>query len=142
MRSHRLAAAGALALATPSPADVKLYGRKDEELSPSELAREFRGVKTSLEKQHREVQDWIAKAGQSIKETGEIAADVKSGLEKASKQGEELAAKFAELEQLVAKFTANDNGQRQAQKSLGQLVTEDEKVKSFLENGGGKVRSS
>lgn len=38
MRSHRLAAAGALALAMPSPADVKLYGRKDEELSPSEIA--------------------------------------------------------------------------------------------------------
>ena len=75
MRSHRLAAAGALALAMPSPADVKLYGRKDEELSPSEIVREFRGVKTSLEKQHREVQDWIAKAGQSIKDTGEIAAD-------------------------------------------------------------------
>ena len=44
MRSHRLAAAGALALAMPSPADVNLYGRKDEELSPSEIVREFRGV--------------------------------------------------------------------------------------------------
>lgn len=140
MRSHALATAGALALAMPSAGDVRLYGRKDEDVSPAELNREFRGVKTSLEKQHRDVQAWIEKASASIKETGTIAEDVKSGLEKASAKGEELAARFAELEQLVAKFTSNDNGRPQAQKSLGEQVIEDEKVKSFIENGGGKVR--
>lgn len=140
MRSHRLATAGAMALAMPSASDVRLYGQKDDDLSPSELAREFRGVKTSLEKQHREVQEWVEKAGASIKATGQIADEVKAGLEASSKKGEELAAKFAEVEQLVAKFTSNDNGRRQAQKSLGEQVIEDEKVKSFIENGGGKVR--
>lgn len=140
MRSHRLATAGAMALAMPSASDVRLYGKKDDDLSPTELAREFRGVKTSLEKQHREVQEWVEKAGASIKATGQIADEVKAGLEASSKKGEELAAKFAEVEQLVAKFTSNDNGRRQAQKSLGEQVIEDEKVKSFIENGGGKVR--
>ena len=140
MRSHALATAGALALAMPSASDVRLYGKKEEDLSPTEVAREWRGVKTSLEKQHQDVQDWIKKAGESIKATGEISAEVKAGLEKSSQQGEQLAVKFAELEQLVTKLAANSNRGPQAQKSLGQQVTEDEKVKAFLEQGGGKVR--
>ena len=82
MRSHALATAGALALAMPSASDVRLYGKKEEDLSPTEVAREWRGVKTSLEKQHQDVQDWIKKAGESIKATGEISAEVKAGLEK------------------------------------------------------------
>lgn len=140
MRSHALATAGALALAMPSASDVRLYGKKEEELSPTEVVREWRGVKTSLEKQHSDIQDWVKKAAESIKATGELSAEVKAGLEKSSKAGEELAVKFAELEQMVSKLAANSNRGPQAQKSLGQQVTEDEKVKAFLEQGGGKVR--
>lgn len=133
-------AAGAFALAQPSAADVARYGRKDEDdLDPKELVKEFRGLKTSLQKQHQEVQDWTKKAADSIKETGQIAADVKAGLEKAAKEGEALAQKFAELEQLVAQLKSNDNAPK-ARPSVGKQVTEDEKFKQWLKDGGDKSR--
>jgi len=132
-------AAGAFALAQPTASDVARYGKKEEDLDPATLVKEFRGLKTSLKEQHDEVRTWTEKAAASIKETGEIAAGVKEGLAEAAKKGEVLATKFAELEQLVAQLKANDNrgGQRD---SVGKSVVEDEKFQEWLKTGGDKSR--
>ena len=137
--SAALATAGAFALAQPSPSDVALYGRKDEDLDPKVMVKEFRGLKEDLKKQHDEVRSWTEKAAASIKENGEVTAEVKAGLEKAAQRGEELATKFGELEQLVAKLQANDNP-RQGQRSIGREVVENEKFQDWLKTGGEKSR--
>ena len=132
-------AAGAFALAQPSAADVARYGKKDDDIDPKVMVKEFRGLKDDLKKQHDEVRAWTEKAAESIKATGQIADEVKKGLEDAAKKGEELATKFAELEQLVAQLKANDNkpGERY---SVGKSVVEDEKFQDWLKNGGDKSR--
>lgn len=139
-RPFATAMAGAMALAQPSPADVARYGRKEEDMDPKAMVKEFRGLKNDLQKQHEEVRDWTAKAAESIEKTGKIADDVKAGLEKAAKEGETLAAKFGELEQLVAKLQANDNGGGARFRSIGKEVTEDEKFQAWLKDGGDKSR--
>lgn len=133
-------AAGAFALAQPSPADVARYGRKEEDLDPKAVVKEFRDLKTDLQKQHGEVQEWTKKAAEQIKATGEIADETKKGLEDAAKKGEALATKFAELEQLVAQLKDGGGLGKSAQRSLGATVTEDEKFKSWIKDGGDKSR--
>lgn len=138
-RSGAMAAVAASALVSASPADVARYGKKDDEIDPKAMVKEFRGLKTELKEQHDEVRAWTQKAAESIEKTGKIADEVKSGLEEASKKGEALAAKFGELEQLVAKLSANENtGPRY--RSLGKEVTEDEKFQAWLKDGGDKSR--
>ena len=104
-----LAGAAAAALVTPSAGDVARYGKKDDDIDPKAMVKEFRGLKHDLKEQHDEVRRWTEKAAESIEKTGKIADEVKAGLEEASKKGEALAAKFGELEQLVAKLSANEN---------------------------------
>lgn len=133
------ATAGAFALAQPSASDVALYGRKDDDLDPKAMVKEFRGLKEDLKKQHDEVRSWTERAAESIKENGKITEEVKAGLEAAAKKGEELATKFGELEQLVAKLQANDNPGAKA-RSLGQEVTEDDRFKEWIKSGGDKSR--
>lgn len=138
-RSGAMAAVAASALVSASPADVARYGKKDDEIDPKAMVKEFRGLKTELKEQHDEVRAWTQKAADSIEKTGKIADEVKAGLEEASKKGEALAAKFGELEQLVAKLSANENaGPRY--RSLGKEVTEDEKFQAWLKDGGDKSR--
>lgn len=148
MRNHKAfpslcasAAAGALALATPSTADILRYGKKEDEIDPAVMVKEWRALRTDLKSQHAEVQQWTEKAAQSIKDTGAIADEVKKGLEEAAKKGEALAAKFGELEQLVAALQKTGVGQ-EAGKSNGQIVTEDDRFKAMAKDGGGKVRVS
>lgn len=134
-----LAGAAAAALVTPSAGDVARYGKKDDDIDPKAMVKEFRGLKHDLKEQHDEVRRWTEKAAESIEKTGKIADEVKAGLEEASKKGEALAAKFGELEQLVAKLSANENsGPRY--RSLGKEVTEDEKFQAWLKDGGDKSR--
>lgn len=138
-RSGAMVAAAASALVAASPSDVARYGKKDEDIDPKAMVKEFRGLKHDLKEQHDEVRRWTEKAAESIEKTGKIADEVKSGLEEASKKGEALAAKFGELEQLVAKLSANENsGPRY--RSLGKEVTEDEKFQAWLKDGGDKSR--
>ncbi len=138
-RSGAMVAAAAFALVAASPSDVARYGKKDEDIDPKAMVKEFRGLKHDLKEQHDEVRRWTEKAAESIEKTGKIADEVKSGLEEASKKGEALAAKFGELEQLVAKLSANENsGPRY--RSLGKEVTEDEKFQAWLKDGGDKSR--
>jgi len=141
MRSSALRTAAASALvAAASPADVARYGRKEEELSFATLVKEFKGLQQQLKDRDSEIKSWTEKAAESIREKGEIAESVKAELEKQAKAGEELVARLQEIEQLFAKFTANDNP-RQSQKSLGQRVTDDDKVKQWLADGGpGRIR--
>ena len=134
-----MAAAAGSALVTPSASDVQRYGKKDDDIDPKAMVKEFRGLKHDLKEQHDEVRRWTEKAAESIEKTGKIADEVKAGLEEASKKGEALAAKFGELEQLVAKLSANENsGPRY--RSLGKEVTEDEKFQAWLKDGGDKSR--
>lgn len=138
-RSGAMAVAAASALVAASPSDVARYGKKDDDIDPKAMVKEFRGLKHDLKEQHDEVRRWTEKAAESIEKTGKIADEVKSGLEEASKKGEALAAKFGELEQLVAKLSANENsGPRY--RSLGKEVTEDEKFQAWLKDGGDKSR--
>lgn len=138
-RSGAMVAAAASALVAASPSDVARYGKKDDDIDPKAMVKEFRGLKHDLKEQHDEVRRWTEKAAESIEKTGKIADEVKSGLEEASKKGEALAAKFGELEQLVAKLSANENsGPRY--RSLGKEVTEDEKFQAWLKDGGDKSR--
>lgn len=138
-RSGAMVAAAASALVAESPSDVARYGKKDEDIDPKAMVKEFRGLKHDLKEQHDEVRRWTEKAAESIEKTGKIADEVKAGLEDASKKGEALAAKFGELEQLVAKLSANENsGPRY--RSLGKEVTEDEKFQAWLKDGGDKSR--
>ena len=134
-----LAGAAAAALVTPSAGDVARYGKKDDDIDPKAMVKEFRGLKHDLKEQHDEVRTWTQKAAESIEKTGKIADEVKAGLEEASKKGEALAAKFGELEQLVAKLSANENSGPRA-RSLGKEVTEDEKFQAWLKDGGDKSR--
>lgn len=138
-RSGAMAVAAASALVAASPSDVARYGKKDDDIDPKAMVKEFRGLKHDLKEQHDEVRRWTEKAAESIEKTGKIADEVKSGLEEASNKGEALAAKFGELEQLVAKLSANENsGPRY--RSLGKEVTEDEKFQAWLKDGGDKSR--
>lgn len=138
------ASASALAVAAPAilradPSDVSRYGKKDDDLDPKDLVREFRSLKSDLGKQHSEIRDWTEKAAEQIKQNGKIADETRAALEKAAKEGEALAAKFGELEQLVTALKANDN-KTQRQRSVGETVVEDDKVKEWLKNGGEKSR--
>lgn len=138
-RSGAMGVAAASALVAASPSDVARYGKKDDDIDPKAMVKEFRGLKHDLKEQHDEVRRWTEKAAESIEKTGKIADEVKAGLEEASKKGEALAAKFGELEQLVAKLSANENsGPRY--RSLGKEVTEDEKFQAWLKDGGDKSR--
>lgn len=146
MRNHALArkgedyeksAAAAVdkTLLRASAADVARYGRKDDKPDLAVLAKEFGQVKKDLAERDAEIKRFTSEAAEQIKATGKIADETKAALEKQAKAGEELAARFAEIEQLIAKLSANDPGQRKSAPSVGQRFIEDEKVKEFLKDG-------
>lgn len=145
MAMASVAAAGMAGVAAPaiiraSGSDVARYGKKDDDdLDPKALVKEFRGLKTDLQSQHAEVQKWTQEAAKSIKDTGEIAQGVKDGLAEAAKKGEALAAKFGELEQLVAKLQTQGAGPTR-EKSTGEIVVGNDKFQEMAKSGGGKVR--
>lgn len=137
MRSSALKtaqAAGHFALAHPSAADVARYGRKEDQPDLATLAKEVRGVAEDLKKRDDTVKAWTEKAAEEIKSVGKISEETKAALTKQAEEATAVQARLQEVEQLVAKLKANDNGPAK-RKSLGQQFVEDEKVAEFLKLG-------
>lgn len=122
-------------LLAASAADVARYGRKEDKPDLAALAKEMTGVKKALAERDAEIKRFTEEAAKQIKETGEIAESTRKSLEEQSKAGVELATRFAEVEQLLAKLKANDDDRPKRQKSIGSVFTDDEKVKEFLKDG-------
>lgn len=146
MRNHALAlksedydgsakAAVDKTLLRASAADVARYGRKDDKPDLAALAKEFGQVKKDLAERDAEIKRFTTEAAEQIKATGAIAAETKAALEKQAKAGEELATRFAEIEQLIARLKANDDDRPKKQISVGRKFVDDEKVKEFLKDG-------
>lgn len=142
MRNNKLAIASCAvaalaAAASPSIAlDPQKFGHKD-----GEDAVDLRSLNAQMQKQHQEIKDWTEKAAEQIKSTGKIADDTRAALEKAAKDGETLAAKFAELEQQVAAVLAAKGKKGGADQSIGEIVVTDPKVKEWAESNGSTARS-
>jgi HK97 family phage major capsid protein len=144
MRRSNLALAAASALAVgaaggivhPSLADVRRYGRRDDDPDLPTLAKEFRTLAQELKTRDTTVKEWTEKAAAEIKANGAIATETKAALEAQAKAATELAARLGEMEQLVAKLKANDNPEP-GRESIGKKFTEDEKVVEFLKGGMG-----
>lgn len=140
MRSTLMAAGAASALIAATASDVARYGRKEEDLDTKTLTKEFKGLRDDLKARDDKLKEWTEKAAAEMKDVGKISEETKAALTEQAKAAEGVAARMGELEQIVAKLKDAGLGGHAQRESLGKEVVENEKVKAFLESGGGKVR--
>ena len=111
------------------------FGRKNAGGVDDKL--EIKGLLDSLKERDSEIKSWCEKAANEIKETGKIASETKSALEKLSEEGVKTNERILELEQKLAR---RGGGEENVVKSIGELMTESEDFKSFAQKGRGTAR--
>lgn len=153
MRTYNLAAicAASMGLAACHDANghsMGRYARKDADNDDGGdntiegVLKQLRGIKSVVNDDRATIKTLVEKAEASLKETGEINDSVKAALEKATADGNSNAARFTELEQKLASLSSNGKGTNQSVKSLGEYVTDDEKIKEFMERAKSADRAS
>lgn len=111
------------------------FGRKNAGGADDKL--EIKGLLDSLKERDSEIKSWCEKAANEIKETGKVASETKSALEKLSEEGVKTNERILELEQKLAR---RGGGEENVVKSIGELMTESEDFKSFAQKGRGTAR--
>ncbi len=109
------------------------FSRKND-TSRLDDASEFSEVMAALKARDEEIKSFAEKASAEIKDTGKMASETKSALDKLSVDGATLAERLQAVEQ---KMSRRSFGQPE-RKSIGQQITESEQFKSF--SGAGSVR--
>lgn len=116
------------------------YRRRDGEVKTAELAVQVKSIAEAMAKRDKEIAAAVEKASSEVKETGKIAASTVEELKKISELANGLSTRMLDVEQKAAAIGEQTTKQRQSQKSLGQIVAEDEKVKAWQKARGGTVR--
>ncbi|MDR5736138.1 phage major capsid protein [Caballeronia sp. LZ025] len=98
---------------------------------------EIKGLVDSLKERDSEIKSWCEKAANEIKETGKVAGETKSALEKLSEEGIKANARILELEQKLAR---RGGGEDNVVKSIGEMMTESDDFKAFAQKGRGTAR--
>lgn len=111
------------------------FGRKNAGGADDKL--EIKALLDSLKERDSEIKSWCEKAANEIKETGKVASETKSALEKLSEEGVKTNERILELEQKLAR---RGGGEENVVKSIGELMTESEDFKSFAQKGRGTAR--
>lgn len=150
LRKSEMPSVSVPALIRPRPSGLIGSVRNDAQNFERLLAE----VKSSLKDVTDSVKQTAEQALKQAKETGAVTEEIKQTADKAlsdqarlqqahdklTEKVEQLATRNTDLEQIMASRRA---GGREDAKSLGQMVTEHEKVKAFAERGGdGQVRVS
>ena len=122
-----------------SAAEMARYGRKDADATAQIAAvlATVKEVRGELATRETSIKAYVDKAKEEITATGVIATETKNALAKLSTDAETIAGRLQALEQ---KLAANDNPDNHRVISLGEKFGQDAKVKSWIENRGGKVR--
>lgn len=111
------------------------FGRKNAGGADDKL--EIKGLLDSLKERDSEIKSWCEKAANEIKETGKVASETKSALEKLSEEGVKTNERILELEQKLAR---RGGGEDNVVKSVGEMMTDSEDFKSFAQKGRGTAR--
>lgn len=140
-----LAASGLMAMHDASGHAMGRYARKDagdEGEDGNDVVKQLSKVKAAVNEDRKTIKELVEKAEASMQESGQINEKVKAALEKASEQGTANAARFAELEQKLTALSGKAGKEGGRVKSLGDYVTEDEKVKNFLDRAKSADRAN
>ncbi|MDR5825838.1 phage major capsid protein [Caballeronia sp. LZ043] len=111
------------------------FARKNAGSADDKL--EIKGLLDSLKERDAEIKSWCEKATNEIKETGKVAGETKSALEKLSEEGIKANARILELEQKLARRGGGDDN---VVKSIGEMMTESDDFKAFAQKGRGTAR--
>jgi HK97 family phage major capsid protein len=119
--------------------NVNERGRKAAERVDAH--NEIKSLTEALATRDAEIKAFATKAGEEIKNLGQVSTETKSTLEALSQKGTDTAARLAEVEQRLA--TRGAIGAAGGQKSAGQMMIESEQYKSFASRSdAGKVTLS
>ncbi|AET90674.1 HK97 family phage major capsid protein [Burkholderia sp. YI23] len=111
------------------------FARKNAGSADDKL--EIKGLLDSLKERDAEIKSWCEKATNEIKETGKVAGETKSALEKLSEEGIKANARILELEQKLARRGGGDDN---VVKSIGEMMTESDDFKALAQKGRGTAR--
>lgn len=114
-------------------------GRKAAERVDAHM--EIKGLTDALAARDAEIKAFATKAGEELKNLGQVSTETKAALESLSQKGTDTAARLAEVEQRLA--TRGAIGASVSQKSAGQMMIESEQYKAFAtRSDAGKVTLS
>ena len=111
------------------------YARKNEGSADDKL--EIKSLLDSLKTRDGEIKAWCEKATEEIKNTGKVATDTKSALEKLSEEGVKTNARILELEQKLARRGGSEDP---IVKTVGEMLTESDDFKALSQKGRGTAR--
>ncbi|WP_275782437.1 phage major capsid protein [Pararhizobium gei] len=102
---------------------------------------EIKSLTEALATRDAEIKQFATKAGEELKNLGQVSSETKAALDALSQKGTDTAARLAEVEQRLA--TRGAIGAATGQKSAGQLMIESEQYKSFASRSdAGKITLS
>lgn len=138
-KSHAMNRADYLHDFTTNPSK---YRRKDgvDEAAIADLQKGQKSVLELITKRDKEMADAIKKAGDEIAATGKMAKETLDQMKAIADAGTTLQARMLDIEQKFVAVNDNTNKARNAQKSLGLRVVEDESVKKMMESKAGIAR--
>jgi HK97 family phage major capsid protein len=108
---------------------VPEFGRKDGSAAPEDGV-ELKKLATDLTKAIGDMKSAAEKADTEVKNLGKISDETKERADEAIAKHQAIADRLDTLEQKVARRGGADQEER---KSIGQMVTDDEQVKAFLD---------
>lgn len=127
--SSLLAAASLAAIAGTAP-DIAEFGRKDGGGDPTPNdAKELKALADQLAKAMGEVKGFAETANKEIKNLGDVTNETKQKADEALTKHTEVCDRIDALEQKLQRR----GSEAPERKSLGQIVTENDEVKAFLE---------
>lgn len=111
------------------------FGRKNSGSADDKL--ELKALLDKLTERDSEIKQWCEKATAEIKDTGKIAGETKSALEKLSEEGIKFNARILEIEQKLAR---RGGGDEHVVKSIGELLTDSDDFQALTQKGRGTAR--
>lgn len=138
MQKTLLMAATAAAVCATAP--IPEFGRKDGEGDPTPgEGKELKSLAKQLETAIGDMKKSAEAANTEMKNLGKVTEETKRAADEAIAKHQEIGDRIDALEQKVAR---RGGEQQEAQKSLGQIVTDDEQVKAFLDAAKGGKKGS
>lgn len=98
---------------------------------------ELKSIIDALAKRDNEIKSFVEKANAEFESHGKILGDTKGALELLTKEGTELQARLAEVEQKLAR---RGDGGGEAVKSYGEQLTDSDDFKALQQRGRGTAR--
>jgi HK97 family phage major capsid protein len=106
------------------------FGRKDGGEPTKDDGKELKQLAADLTKAIGDMKTAAEAADREVKSLGTVTSETKDKADQAITKHQEIADRLDTLEQKVARRGSQDQDER---KSLGQLVTDNDEVKAFLE---------